>query len=379
MKKILHYTMYIGTLLYFSMVFTFFSTTVRADDNEIKIASIFAKTGTASASNFQLIQAVRFAVEEINANGGLLGKKLKILEYDNCSTPIQSNQAARKAVKDGVVAAIGASWSDHSLAMAPVFQKAGIPMISPDSTNPKLTRVGDFIFRACFSDTFQGQVLAKFATEEFHANTAVLLVKIVSSYSIGLAETFSKEFTRLGGKVLAEETYKDGQKDFSAMFAKIKELQPDVLFIPGHDECGFIVKQAQNRGIKAVLLGGDGWGYNQFYANGGQELKQAYYTSHWSKDLDTPESKRFVQQYQKQFELDESAGSGYEAVMLLADAIRRAGSTDRKAIRDALAATKSFKGVSGTFSIDAQGDPIKPVMVIKVEEGKSRFYKAITP
>ncbi len=379
MNKIARHPLWLLALFSICVFCASFASPLRAEEDEIKIASIFAKTGIASASNFQLIQSVRFAVDEINATGGLLGKKVSILEYDNCSTPIQSKQVARKAVKEGVIAAIGASWSDHSLAMAPVFQKAGIPMISPDSTNPKLTQVGDFIFRACFTDTFQGQVLARFATEEFQAKTAVVLVKIVSSYSIGLAKTFSEQFTKLGGTILAEESYKDGQRDFSAMFARIKELQPDILFIPGHDECGFIVKQAQNLGIKSILLGGDGWGYNQFYANGGQELKRAYYTSHWSKELDTPESQRFVEQYQKSYELDESAASGYESVMLLADAIRRAGSLDKKAIRDALATTQNFVGVSGKFSFDPQGDPIKPVMILEVRDGKSKFYKAINP
>ncbi len=349
----------------------------QSDEENIKIASIFSKTGDAATSNFLIMQAVRLAVDEINSSGGVLGKKIQLLEYDNSSSPIKSKLMARRAAKDGVLAVIGASWSDHSLAMAPVLQKAGIPMISPSSTNPKLTLIGDYIFRGCFTDTFQGKVLARFAVDEFKAKTAAVLVNITSSYSLGLAKSFTERFTELGGKILAEEDYKDGERNFSSILARIKEVNPDILLLPGYDECGYIVKQAQDIGLNSVLLGGDGWGIKQFLANGGQELKQGYYTSHWSQYLDRPETKSFVERYQPHYTLDETSALGYDSVMLLADAIRRAGKPDQKAIRDALAATTDFHGVSGTFGFDQNGDAVKGVNIMEIVEGKPKYYKTI--
>ncbi len=355
------------------------NTPARAADDTIKIASIFSKTGDAATSNFLILQAVRLAVDEINDSGGVLGKKIQLIEYDNCSSPIKSRLVARQAVKDDVLAVVGASWSDHSLAMAPVFQKAGIPMLSPSSTNPKLTRLGEFIFRGCFTDSFQGKVIAQFAVDEFKAKTAAILVNINSSYSLGLAKNFSERFVQLGGKILTEEDYKDGERNFTRLLARVKELKPDVLFLPGYDECGNIVKQAQDLGLESVLLGGDGWGINQFLANGGQELKKGYYTSHWSQYLDTPQTRRFVEKYQPHYALDETSALGYDSVMLLADAIKRAGKLDKKAVRDALAATSDFHGVSGSFGFDKNGDSIKGVNIMQIVEGKPKYYKTIAP
>ncbi len=366
----------LSTLL---VCFLLYGGTARADDDVIKLGSIFSKSGEAATNNFQLLQAVRFTVDEINNSGGVLGKKLQLIEYDNASNPVKSKLVARQAVKDGVVAVIGASWSDHSLAMAPVFQKAGIPMITPSSTNPKITLIGDYIFRACFSDSFQGAVMAKFAVDEFKAKTAALIVNVGSTYSMGLAKSFSESFTKLGGSVLMEGTYKEGEKDFSAILNKIKSLHPDVLFMPGYDECGHMVKQAQDLGLEAVFLGGDGWGIQQFLANGGQELKKGYYSSHWSREIDAPETRSFVERYGSNYTLDETSALGYDSVMLLVDAIKRAGSADRKAVRDALASTRDYTGISGTFTFDKNGDPIKGVNIMEILDGKPKYFKSIFP
>ncbi len=351
---------------------------VQAADT-IKIASIFAKSGDAAASNLHHFQAVRFAVDEINKKGGLLGKKIELLEFDNYSTPIQSKLAARKAVKAKVDAVIGCAWSSHSIAMASTLQKAKIPMITPDSTNPKVTKKGNYIFRACFIDPFQGEVLARFAKEDLKAETAVVVTKITSAYSLGLGEMFAKYFKQGKGNVLAELEYKDGQKEFSSIVAQVKKLSPDVLFIPGHDESGFIVKQALDASVPAIMLGGDGWAYQQFYSNGGQELKEGYYTNHWSRELDNVKTKEFVASYRKVYELNDFAAVTYDAVMLLADAINRAKSTDRAKIRDALANTKNFEGVTGNISLNEAGDPAKQIVIMKIVNGKAIFSKAVGP
>ena len=370
-KKILRITMVLFTFL--------IGPGLSHGAESIKIALIFAKTGIAGSANLHHFQGARFAVNEINQQGGLLGKKVELLEFDNCSSPIQSKLAAKKAVKAGVVAVIGASWSSHSLALTPVLQKSGIPMISPDSTNPKVTREGDYIFRACFIDPFQGEALAKFATREFQAKTAVIAVKITSAYSLGLAEMFRKHFEQMNGKVLAELEYKQKQTDFEEILVQARKLSPDILFVPGHDESGLIVKQAQEMGIKSIMLGGDGWAYRQFYVNGGQELKQGFYTTHWSRDLDTPETRDFVERYQRIYEINDFATITYDAVMLLADAIRRAGSEDRIKIRDALSKTRNFRGVTGDITFDKNGDPVKPAVIMKIENGKATYFKTISP
>lgn len=366
-------------LLFILCSATFGAASVSFAADTIKIASIFSKTGPAAAANQHHIQAVRFAVEEINKAGGLLGKKVEIIEYDNQSSPIQSKLAAKKAVKAGVVAVVGASWSDHSLAMAPVLQRVKIPMISPDSTNKKVTLKGDYIFRACFLDPFQGQALAKFVFDEYKPETAVIIEDITSAYSQGLADAFQESFEALGGKVLARLEYKLEQDDFSEVIAKTKELIPDVLFIPGHDESGKIVHKAQQEGVSALMLGGDGWGYRAFLHLGGQELEEGYYTSHWHKDLDTPISKEFVERYHKIYDVNEFVAITFDAVNLLADAIKRAGATDGKAIRDALAATENFQGVTGVYSFDENGDPIKGAALIRVRLGRLEFYRTIEP
>ena len=347
--------------------------------DSVAVAAVFAKTGEAAEDNLELFEAIRFAAEEINAAGGVHGKKIKLMEYDNHSTPIQSRLAARRAVKDGVVAVIGASWSSHSLAMAPYLQKMKVPMISPDSTHPDVTRTGDYIFRACFVDSFQGKALARFARKELRATTAAIVRNITSDYSLGLSKVFDRHFTAGGGKVLAVLDYKFQQTEFRDLLEEARRLNPDVLFIPGHAESGYIVREAQQMGIKAKLLGGDGWPYRQFYANGGQDLKEGYYTAHWSKELPTAETRDFIARYKNTYEVTDFAAISYDAAMLLFDAMKRAVSLDRSAIRNALAATRDFSGVTGRISIDENGDPQKQVVVMKITNGRPALLMTVTP
>lgn len=351
----------------------------RAED-EITVAAIFAKTGEAAEDNLEHFEAVRFAVDEVNAKGGLHGKRIKLLEYDNHSTPIQSRLAAKQAVQDGAIAVIGASYSSHSLAIAPYLQKMKVPMISPDSTHPDVTKTGDYIFRACLIDTWQGKALAMFVKDQLSATTAVIFRNINSDYSIGIAEIFGRNFTTGGGRVLAVMNYKSQQTDFTDLLQEARELNPDVLFIPGHAESGYVVRQALQMGIKAKMLGGDGWPSRQFYANGGHDLKEGYYTGHWNKNLDTEKTKDFIARYKNVYDITDYAPISYDAAMLLFSAIQRAGSVDRQAIRDVLAATKGFKGVTGKISFNAKGDPKnKRVVVMKITDGRPALLMTITP
>ncbi|KIX15065.1 ABC transporter substrate-binding protein [Dethiosulfatarculus sandiegensis] len=345
--------------------------------DSIKIAAIFGKSGEASKSTIHHFQAVRYAVDELNRLGGVLGKNIEVIELDNHSSPIQSKLAAKKAVRLGVTAVIGCSWSDHSLAVAKVLQKQGIPMITPDSTNPAVTKVGDYIFRVAFVDTFQGRVLAEFASQTLHAQNAVIIQCIDSAYSMGLSRTFQEKFKGYGKKILGVFNYKQTQKDFSSIIKKSKKLNPDLLLIPGYDESGLIVKQAQELGIDAVMLGGDGWSYREFFAKGGMELKKGYYTCHWTKDVDSPKSKNFVKNYQRTYEVNESAALTYDAVMILAQAIQNAGSLDRKKIRSALASLSDFVGVTGQISFNETGNPDRPAIVMEITSGKSQFLQMV--
>ena len=248
-------------------------------------------------------------------------------------------------------------------------------MISPDSTNPEVTKIGNYIFRVGFTDTFQGKVLARFAAETLHAKSAVVMQCINSVYSMGLSGTFQTEFTARGKDILGIFNYTLAQHDFSTIIKEAMELDPELLFIPGYDESGLIVKQAQESGINAIMLGGDGWSYREFFAKGGMELKKGYYTCHWTKELDTPISRKFVEKYQRIYEVNESAALTYDAVMLLAQAIKKAGSLDRKEIRDALSTIDDFDGVTGRISLNETGNPERPAIAMEIINGKSHFFQ----
>ncbi len=346
----------------------------------VKVGAIYAKSGEAARDNLELFQAVRFAVDEINASVGPNGRKIQLLEYDNHSTPIQSRMAAKQAVKDGVAAVIGASWSSHSLAIAPYLQKMKIPMIAPDSTNPAITRAGDYIFRACFTDDYQGKALATFARNELKARTVVILQNINSDYSMGLTDSFDREFATLRGNTLQKLSYKNGTTDFRELLKQAGKLDPDLLFFPGHQESGYAVKQAQAMGLRAKLLGGDGWPFNEFYANGGQDLKEGYYAAHWNRELDSPRSRDFIARYGQVYDVTDFAAIAYDAAMLLFTAIQKATDTSPEAIRDALAATKDYDGVTGKITFDANGDPLnKQVVMMKISNGRPSLLETIKP
>ena len=350
----------------------------------IKIAAIFAKTGVAAKDNAPNFQGISLAVEEINSQGGLLGRQLEVIELDNRSNLIVSKQAALKAVELDVAAVIGAAWSSHSLAIAPVLQQAEIPMISPISTNPKVTLVGNYIFRVCFTDPFQGKVMAQFTYRDLKARTAIILTNVNSDFSIGLAEFFEQSFIQSGGKVLWEGEYKEKAIDFSTILKKVRLLQPNVVFVPGYiQDSAFLIKQARGMEIRAIFLGGDGWSGNQMYKYGGKAIEGSYYSQHWHSKVPFPKSQQLQAKYHSKYGKNILPGflpSAYDAVMVLADAIRRAQCLDHEKIRDALAATKNFQGATGTITFDENGDPVnKEAVIVKFENGTSVFVKTIKP
>jgi branched-chain amino acid transport system substrate-binding protein len=352
---------------------------VRAEE-AIDIAAIYALTGPAAEANAYALRGVGYAVDEVNKQGGISGKKINLFMLDNQSTPIGSTLAAKQAAAANVVAIVGPDWSSHSLAVARVAQDAGIPMISSLSTNPDVTKIGDYIFRICFTDDFQGKVIARFARYDLKAITAVIFVDVTSDYSLKLSEIFRQDFEQMGGRVLLELEYKLKQLQFDEEIKKAVKAAADLIFIPGHDESGLIAKKLQDAGTSSIFIGGDGWSTAVFLKKGGAELKRGYYSTHWSAHLDTEQSRAFVKKYKiDSADPDDNVALGYDAMMLLADAIKRAGTLDRKRIRDAIADTRSFKGVTGAIRFNENGDPIKSAVLMEIINGQPHYLKTLKP
>ena len=356
------------------------STPTNASDT-ILIGHYAAMTGETSTFGVETDRGVQFAVEEINAAGGVNGKKLKVETQDDQSKPEEAVTVVTKfAQNPEIVAVIGEVASTRSMMAAPVLQDAKIPMISPSSTNPEVTKRGDYIFRVCFIDPFQGYVMAKFTRETLKIDKVAMLEDQKSDYSRGLASVFKSEFEKMGGKVVADASYKEGDSDFRSQLAEIKKLAPGAIFVPGYyGEVGTIARQARELGIQVPLLGGDGWDSPKLVEGAGgpgQALEGCYFSNHYSKDAQNERVKTFVKDYSAKYTDPPSglAAAGYDSTKLLADAIKRAGSTDRTAIRNALATTKNFPGVTGDITIDAERNARKPAVVLQIK-GKEFVYK----
>jgi branched-chain amino acid transport system substrate-binding protein len=350
----------------------------------IQVGFFGALTGPTATFAQSGRNGVTLAIEEMNAAGGVLGgKRIELLVEDDRGEAAEAASAVSKLItRDHVVALIGEQASSRSIAAAPIAQSYGVPMISPTSTNVEVTKKGDYIFRACFTDPYQGAVLSSFARENLQAKTAAQLVDVRNDYSVGLAEAFRDAFTKAGGRVVAEQKYSEGDSDFSAQLTAIRPLDPDVLVVPGYyTDAGLIARQAKALGLRAILLGGDGWDSPKLTEIGGEAVEGTYFSNHYSVDDPSPAVRQFVAAYEKKYgaEPDSIAALSYDAARLLADAIRRAGSTEGKRVRDALADTKDFSGVSGKITMDADRNPIKPAVVLKVERGRFRFVTSIAP
>jgi branched-chain amino acid transport system substrate-binding protein len=345
----------------------------------VKIAAVFAKTGKAALGNTPF-NGVRMAVNELNQRGGILGKSIELFELDNQSTALGSKLAAQKAVKANVIAVFGASWSSHSQAMAPICQTAEIPMLTPYSTNPQVTLVGNYIFRICYIDPFQGRVMANFSYQYLKAKTAGVLINADSKFSEGLAEHFIQNYKKLGGRILFEENYLDKTANFEILVKKINAFRPEVVFLPGYDkDSAYIIKQTRNSGLSTTFIGGDGWS-DDMYKLVGDVIEGNYYSSHWHPDSTGIKSQQFIKKF-KDYSDDFDTGSAlsYDCVMLFADAVSRAGSLDKSKIRDAIAATENYQGVTGKISFNRNGDPIKSAVILKFQKETSIFVKTVDP
>ncbi len=353
------------------------------EDQGIKIGFYGALTGPTATFALSGRNGATLAVEQINAAGGVLGKKLALLSEDDRGEASEAASAVSKLItRDHVVALIGEQASSRTLAAAPIAQSYGVPMISPTSTNVEVTKKGEYIFRACFIDAYQGRAVADFARRDLKAATAAILVDARSDYSVGLADAFRRSFEAQGGKITSELKYEEGDADFSAQLTAIRPSQPDVLFIPGYyTDAGLIARQAKSLGLRATLLGADGWDSPKLVEIGGDAMEGSYFANHYSVDDPSPAVRKFVDAYKARYgaEPDSIAASSYDAMRMLADAIGRAGSTEGARVRDALASTKDFAGVTGTITMDADRNPVKAAVILKVQGGRYRFAGSVAP
>ena len=349
----------------------------------IKIGEVDPLTGGVSQFGIGCHQGFVLAFEEINAEGGILGQKIELVTEDDQSKPGQSATAVRKLItQDKVVALLGDATSSATLEAAPIAQADKIPMITPTATNPRITEVGDFIFRVCFLDEFQGRVLARFAREKLKAQKIFTLTDVKQDYSIDLLKFFKEEFTKLGGTIVGEQSYSTGDTDFRAQLTPIRVAKPDAVFVPGYyQEVALIVKQARQIGLTMPFIGCDGWANQTLLAIGGKAVDGCFFTNHFSPDDQSPIVNSFVTKYQEKYGVlpDTFSALGYVAARLLADAIKRAGSSDPQAIRDALAKTAGFQGVTGEISLDANRNASKPGLIVTVKQGKFEIAEKIAP
>lgn len=356
---------------------------------DIKIGANMELTGGTATFGQSTANGIKLAFKEVNAAGGVLGKQLTLVTADNKSEPSESTNAITKLItQDKVRAVLGAVTSSDTLASAQVAMDNKIPVITTSSTNPRVTvgddgKVKDWIFRICFIDPFQGTVMANFASKTLHASRAAVYIDNSSDYSKGLAAFFKDAFVKNGGQIVAEESFLQKDQDFRAALTKIKAANPDVIFVPGYyQEVGMIVKQARELGITATMIGGDGWDSPKLVEiAGAAALNNTYFSNHYSPEDKDPRVVQFVQTYQKEYGQtpDAMAALGYDAAMLLVDAIKRAGSDDPAKIREALAQTKDLQVVTGKVTLDSQHNPIKSAVVIEMKEGKQVFKEKINP
>ncbi|HVE65289.1 MAG TPA: ABC transporter substrate-binding protein, partial [Thermoanaerobaculia bacterium] len=272
--------------------------------------------------------------------------------------------------------------SSRSLAAAPICQANRVPMISPSSTNPRVTQVGDYIFRVCFIDPFQAEVGARIAWETLKLKKVAILSDVRNDYSVGLQTFFRQHYKQLGGEIVAEQSYSEGDSDFRAQLTQIKSANPEGIYVPGYyTEVATIARQARELGITVPLIGGDGWDSPRLWEIGGEALNGCYFSNHYSVDDPAPAVQKFVADYRKRYNQtpDALAALGYDAARILADAMTRAGSTDGAKVRDALVATKDFQGVTGQITINSERNAVKPAVVLKIENGKFVYVDTIKP
>lgn len=355
----------------------------------VKVGLNYELSGGVATYGQSLTNGIELAFEEINKSGGVLGKQLEEVKVDNKSDNTEAaNVSTRLATRDKVVAILGAATSGNTKAASPAAMQNKVPLISASATAEDVTvdsngKVRDFVFKTCFSDSFQGVIMSNFAYNDLQAKKAVMLVDSTSDYSKGLAKNFKETYTKLGGQVVGEEAYQAKETDFKAVLTKIKGLNPDVLFLPGYyEEAGLIVRQARELGLNVPVIGGDGYESPKLAELAGKDaLNKVYYTTAYSSKDTSAETVKFNNAYKQKYgkEPDAFNALGYDMAYLFADALKRAGAVDSTKLKAALESTKDFKGVTGNVTIDAKHNTVKSVTIIEMKNGEPTFLKKLNP
>jgi branched-chain amino acid transport system substrate-binding protein len=350
----------------------------------IRIGEVEPLTGKEAAFGQSSHNGIVLAVEELNARGGVLGRPVVLVTEDNQSKPGDSATITKKLIaRDRVVAVLNGGTSAQCLESGPVCQNARVPLLATTATNPAVTEKGSYVFRTCFIDSFQGAVLAKFARTTLKARRVALLTSASSTFSVGLSQVFRQSFTALGGEIVGEQKYAEGDKDFRAQLTAVRALHPDVVAAMGYyTEGALICRQARELGLTCPLISGDGWEAPELIEIGGPAVNGTYYSAHYSSESTDPKVQSFVQTYRAKFggaTPDSLAPLAYDATLILAAAIERAGGTREPALRNAIAATRDFPGVTGRTTIDEHRNASKAAVIIAVENGKTHFYQTLEP
>ena len=362
---------------------TIFGTSALAQGT-IKIGEVGSMTGAEATFGISTHQGIELAIKEVNEGGGVHGKKLEVVSLDDQGKPEEAATAVTRLItQDKVAAILGEVASSRSLAMAPIAQQYKIPMVSPSSTNPKVTEIGDYIFRVCFIDPFQGQVMAKFALDTLKIKKVAILRDVKNDYSVGLADYFIETFKAGGGEIVVDQSYSAGDMDFKAQLTSIRSKKPEAIFVPGYyTEVGLVARQARGLGLKVPLLGGDGWDSPKLTEIGGKAIDGAYFSNHYSSEDKAVHVQAFIERYKKAYKVtpDGLAAMGYDAAMVLIDAMKRSPKTLTSAeIRAALAGTKDYQGVTGNISINDKRNAVKSAVVLKVSGGQFKYETTVRP
>ena len=353
-------------------------------EGEIVVGEYGSLTGAEATFGQSTHNGIMLAMDEINGAGGVNGRKVRVITEDDQSKAEEAASAVQKLIsQNDVVAVLGEVASSNSLAAAPICQANQRPMITPSSTNEKVTAVGDYIFRMCFIDPYQGEAMANYLYKTLKLTKAAILVDVKSDYSTGLAANFERTFVANGGRIVGKQSYAKGDSDFRAQLTTLKGTAPDVIFVPGYyNDIGQIAIQARDLGMNQPLAGGDGWESPKLIEIGGKALEGSFYSNHYHVDDPSPAVREFVQKYEARFgaKPDSLAALGYDSARVLIDAVKRAGTTDGAKLRDAIAQTKNFSGVTGNITLGPDRNPIgKKLVVLQIQNGQLALKDVVDP
>jgi branched-chain amino acid transport system substrate-binding protein len=350
----------------------------------VRVGAFMSLSGDTAQYGISALNGIRMAVEEANASGGVGGRRVDLVVRDTRSDAVETSAVVDKlAREERVHALLGEVVSSRSLAAARVAQRERVPMLTPSATSPEVTAVGDYVFRSCYTDTFQGVALARFAIESLGAMHAAILVNRDQRYSVELARLIREDFERRGGKVVAQQEYPDGESDFTVQLAEVGAARPDVIFIPGYYmEVALLARQARALGLNVPLVGGDGWDSPRLTQIGGSALAGGFYSTHFSAEDPDPQVQRFVADYRRLFGSapDSFSATAYDAARIMLAAIGRAPALERAAVRDSLAATRAFPGVTGAVTFNPERNAVKPIVVVRIgADGRQTVEAHVTP